>query len=163
MAHIFVWLSFFFLLPIIIYIKPHIVRLGQFVMLLHFSQENEKKRFGWDRIRSCGSLQTHREVFLPSRVSCPQGRPHLSNLCQIHWGDGEYDGQRRSPATKEWWVMSEGRSHAHAAPGSTGTSNSLCVSGKMCLAYHLKRSPFTLCSPKVESKKNSLHLRTLAF
>lgn len=49
------------------------------------------------------------------------------------------DGQRFA-GMEEWWVMSEGRSQAHEAPSSAGTSNSQCVRGKMCLAYHLKRT-----------------------
>lgn len=95
-----------------------------------------------------GLNQTEPEVpcrlaFLPSRVSCSWSGTHLSHLCQTCWWEGKDDRQSRSLATEEWWVMSEGRGQAHAAPGFAGTSNSLCYSGKMCPAYPLKGSQFT--------------------
>lgn len=114
-------------------------------------KSEKKKKNGWDRTSlrfladsQAGITAQQGELFPP--LPPPRWTP-IFQISARHSGERErMMGRRSLQLQKEWWVMSGGRSQAHAASGSTGTSNSPCVSGKMCLAYHLKRSPFTLCS-----------------
>ena len=91
---------------------------------------------------------------LPSRAGCPRGGTHLSHLCQTCWWEGEDDRQRRSLATKEWWVMSEGRSRAHAAPGIAGISNYTqdvpCISSEG-ITIHSLEWDIVYSSPKCDT------------